>query len=68
MRASLVYGTEEYVGAAIKESGLARSDLFITTKYSGIGTAPEGIQASLDKVCSVNICPLRCSFTARSSG
>ncbi|EKM51540.1 uncharacterized protein PHACADRAFT_261742 [Phanerochaete carnosa HHB-10118-sp] len=44
------YGTEGNVGAAIKESGLARSELFITTKYSGTGTAPEAIQASLEKL------------------
>ncbi|GJE97123.1 aldo/keto reductase [Phanerochaete sordida] len=44
------YGTEEFVGSAIKESGLARSELFITTKYSGLGTASDAIQASLEKL------------------
>jgi len=44
------YGTEQFVGAAIKESGLARSELFITTKYSGVGTAPDAIQTSLEKL------------------
>lgn len=44
------YGTEEYVGKAIKESGLARSELYITTKYSGLGTAPHAIEASLKKL------------------
>ncbi|TCD70171.1 hypothetical protein EIP91_004641 [Steccherinum ochraceum] len=44
------YRTEPYVGAAIKESGLARNELFITSKYSGIGTAEEAIQNSLTNI------------------
>ena len=31
------YRNEFDAGKAIKESGLARSDIFITTKYSGLG-------------------------------
>ena len=46
-----VYGTEEYVGAAIKESGLSRSELFVTTKYSGLKSEDESINDSLNKVC-----------------
>jgi diketogulonate reductase-like aldo/keto reductase len=30
------YGNEAEVGAAIRESGLGRSDIYITTKYSGL--------------------------------
>ncbi|CAL1712927.1 unnamed protein product [Somion occarium] len=41
------YRTERFVGDAIRESGLDRSDLFITTKYSGIGTAQQAINKSL---------------------
>jgi len=47
------YETEEYVGKAIKESGLARSELFVTTKYFGLGkstTVDESIQESLSKL------------------
>jgi len=44
------YQTESYVGLAIKESGLPRSSLYITTKYSGIGTSQQAIQQSLNKI------------------
>ncbi|KAJ6563645.1 Aldo/keto reductase [Mycena vulgaris] len=40
------YETEEYIGKVIHESGLARSDLYITTKYA-LGDVREGIQKSL---------------------
>jgi diketogulonate reductase-like aldo/keto reductase len=30
-----MYGNEEEAGRAVRESGLARKDVFITTKYSG---------------------------------
>ena len=45
-----VYGNEEFVGTAIRESGLDRSELYITTKYDG-GDIQESIRSSLDKVC-----------------
>ncbi|KAH8104657.1 Aldo/keto reductase [Cristinia sonorae] len=41
------YRTETYIGDAIRESGLARSDFFITSKYSGIGKPEDAIQDSL---------------------
>jgi len=44
------YHTESYVGLAIKESGLPRSSLYITTKYGGIGTSQQAIRQSLDKI------------------
>jgi len=44
------YETESYVGLAIKESGLPRSSLYITSKYSGSGAPQEAIRQSLDKV------------------
>ncbi|KAE9408810.1 Aldo/keto reductase, partial [Gymnopus androsaceus JB14] len=42
------YETEEYVGKAIKESGLAREELFVTTKYS----QDTGVQKSVRKSLS----------------
>ena len=48
-----VYRTEQYVGRAIKDSGLSRSELFITTKYSGIGTVRFALTDSLNKVLPV---------------
>ncbi|KAG2039536.1 Aldo/keto reductase [Suillus americanus] len=44
------YRTEAYVGLAIKESGLPRSSLYITTKYSFDGPPREAIQQSLNKL------------------
>ncbi|KAL1744028.1 NADP-dependent oxidoreductase domain-containing protein [Schizophyllum fasciatum] len=44
------YQTEEDVGQAIRESGLARSEFFVTTKYSGGSTAQEAFEASLTKL------------------
>ncbi|KAH9931679.1 Aldo/keto reductase [Epithele typhae] len=41
------YKTEDSVGRAIHESGLGRSDLYLTTKWSGLTTIPEAIQDSL---------------------
>ncbi|KAG1790278.1 NADP-dependent oxidoreductase domain-containing protein [Suillus plorans] len=45
-----MYQTETYVGLAIKESGLSRSSLYITTKYSGPGKSQQAIQQSLNKI------------------
>ncbi|KAJ7601047.1 NADP-dependent oxidoreductase domain-containing protein [Mycena floridula] len=45
-----LYRNEEYVGQAIRESGLDRSDFFITTKY-GAGSIPrEELEKSLSKL------------------
>lgn len=56
-----VYKTEGGVGEAIRESGLKREELFITTKYDG-GDIREAIEGSLKKVC-----PMGCGlfFTLR---
>ncbi|KAF8811551.1 Aldo/keto reductase [Phlegmacium glaucopus] len=43
------YGNERGVAIAIRESGLDRSDLFITTKYEG-GSVADGIRTSLNKL------------------
>ena len=43
------YENEESIPIAIRESGLARSDLYITTKYGG-GDLEETIRESLNKV------------------
>jgi diketogulonate reductase-like aldo/keto reductase len=45
----LDYGNEKSVGTAIRESGLHREELYITSKYSG-GKIQESVRASLDKV------------------
>ncbi len=48
------YGNEEAVGAAIRESGVAREELFITTKLwvqdASYEAAKKAIQTSLDKL------------------
>ncbi|THV02968.1 Aldo/keto reductase [Dendrothele bispora CBS 962.96] len=44
------YETEEYVGAAIKESGLARSELFVTTKCGLDVTLTQSLEDSLDNL------------------
>ncbi len=41
--------TEKYVGIAIREEGLKRSDLYITTKYGG-GTIRQSMEDSLSEV------------------
>jgi len=50
-----LYGNEKEVGIAIKESGLSREDIFITTKYSHIHQVstdiPASIKDSLKFVC-----------------
>ena len=49
-----IYQNEADVGSAIRESGLARSDIYITTKYSGLDglDIPTSINNSLKNVCS----------------
>jgi hypothetical protein len=49
-RFCIVYGNEESVGEAIRESGLGRSELFVTTKYIS-GPILQTAGASLAKVC-----------------
>jgi len=46
------YGTEPLVGAALKETGLNRNEIWVTTKWSGVdGTRPaEAIKQSLQKL------------------
>ncbi|EGE81523.1 alcohol dehydrogenase [Blastomyces dermatitidis ATCC 18188] len=46
-----VYGTESEIGIAIKESGVARDRLFVTTKViDNIGDIPNAIDTSLKKL------------------
>ncbi|EXJ84288.1 hypothetical protein A1O3_04955 [Capronia epimyces CBS 606.96] len=45
-----IYGVDEEVGAAIRESGIPRSEIFITSKFRGHFAAPENVELSLDKV------------------
>ncbi|KAF8586934.1 Aldo/keto reductase [Ramaria rubella] len=49
VRASAAYGNEASVGVAIRESGLKREELYITTKYDG-GDIREEIEKSLKKL------------------
>jgi len=44
------YQNEEAVAIAIRESGLDRSELYITSKYGGITSLEEAIRASLNKL------------------
>jgi hypothetical protein len=41
---------ESCVGTALRKTGLARSEFFITTKY-GPGDVQEEVRNSLEKVC-----------------
>jgi diketogulonate reductase-like aldo/keto reductase len=44
------YGNEEEIGIAIKESGIPREELFITTKVGEVSTLPGSIDESLKKL------------------
>ena len=48
-----MYRNEVEAGKALRESGLARSDVFITTKWSGLDglDISAAIQSSLKNVC-----------------
>jgi diketogulonate reductase-like aldo/keto reductase len=43
------YQNEDSVGVAIKESGLARSEVYVTTKYTQ-GDIRDSVKSSLSKV------------------
>ena len=45
------YRTEDSVGRALHETAVDRSELYITTKWSGLTSIPEAIQNSLTQVC-----------------
>jgi len=59
-----MYLNEAEAGQAIRESGLSRTDIFVTTKYSGLGglDIETSIQDSLRKV-SLGFCTVRCFFS-----
>jgi diketogulonate reductase-like aldo/keto reductase len=44
------YGNEEEIGVAIKESGIPREELFITTKVRDVKDLPGAIDVSLEKL------------------
>jgi diketogulonate reductase-like aldo/keto reductase len=52
-----VYRNEAEAGLAIRDSGLGRNDIFITTKYSGLDglDIETSIQNSLKNVCHFSI-------------
>jgi len=43
-----IYGTEAAIGAAIKKSGIPRSELFITTKLWNNSHRPEDVEPAID--------------------
>ena len=45
-----MYGNEDEVGNAIRESGLSRSQIYVTTKFSGYDTLEGSVNTSLKKV------------------
>jgi methylglyoxal/glyoxal reductase len=49
-----IYGNEEDVGAAVRESGLSRSEIFVTTKLwnadQGTRSAAAAFEASLERL------------------
>ncbi|KAI7892278.1 NADP-dependent oxidoreductase domain-containing protein [Mucor mucedo] len=47
--AAYIYGNEKEVGQAIKDSGVPRSELFITTKLWNTSHRPEDVEAALEK-------------------
>ena len=55
----LVYLNEDSVGAAIRESGLKRNELYITTKFGG-GDIEKNFKESLNKVRSFSEQPVAC--------
>lgn len=47
---TLDYQTEQYVGKALRESALNRSEFYITSKYSGQGAPRQALSDSLSFV------------------
>ena len=45
-----MYRNETEVGKGIKQSGLARKDIWITTKWSGYAPIKQSIRESLEKL------------------
>jgi diketogulonate reductase-like aldo/keto reductase len=52
VRYCTVYGNQDSVGAAIRNSGLERSDLYVTSKW-GYGDPEYALRESLKQVCSI---------------
>ncbi|OBZ71476.1 NAD/NADP-dependent indole-3-acetaldehyde reductase [Grifola frondosa] len=50
------YANEDSIGKAIRETALERSELFVTTKWSGRTSIPGGVRDSLDKA-SIHVVP-----------
>jgi len=45
-----MYGVDEEIGSAIKESGIPRSEIFVTSKFWPHFAAPENVELCLDLV------------------
>ena len=63
-----VYRNEEEAGKAVRESGLARNEIFITTKYSGLNglDIETSIQNSLKNVSTASLGSSLCYGSQRS--
>lgn len=48
--AATVYNTEIELGIALKDSGVPRSDFFLTTKAQKISDIEKSLEASLEKM------------------
>lgn len=57
-----VYRNEMEAGQALRESGIPRSEIFITTKYSGLRDVETSIQDSLKYVSSQVVSSLSLPF------
>jgi diketogulonate reductase-like aldo/keto reductase len=55
------YNNESSVGTALRETGLARSEFFITSKYSS-GDVQEEVRNSLEKVRNADLFPYASSM------
>lgn len=55
-----MYRNEEYVGQGIKESGLDRSKLYVTTKLGSDEGAVPALEVSLKKVCRPSYIFIHC--------
>lgn len=56
LQSFLVYETEQYVGKAIRESGLPREDMYITTKFAMGDNIRAHLEISLAKVSASVSC------------
>ena len=63
-----MYGTEKYVGQAIKDSGIARSEIFLNSKIYNTCYAPELVPQGLVLDLSINYFDSNNSINPKSVG